>query len=721
MKLQTKYIFLTATIFAITAICFCLSIFLKLKGNEFFLIHDQWLFLSLEQLFKQASVRVFDSGGQPFSVQFSSGILHYFFSYPFLKLGLSIKNMEVFQFAIIIFISLFFPFLGFKKLYFYKNKNQQLSITDYFNILLITLFYFLSPYVVLAINGGVFWVINLALSFSFLPLFFYYTDRFTDNNSVTIIDSIIYALIVYFSSSLLTLFLPVIICTFFYVVGKWLINKKVTINLSKFFLSVLIFILLMLPFISMYVFETFFNKTYSAQGNVLTAGGGNQQGGLLYMFFFYFTWPLYIRWTPRNILTFSDYYVNNLFPLVPLSLFITLLIYLIKLKNIRSRVLPFLLILLVSLFIGKGPQKPLGEIFNYIVNNFVLFSAIRSPDNKFAPLIIFSIAAIFLYILRTTTHRIFLYFYLTLVIILMSFPLLTGEAILGKNKPGVSSEFKTSINNYFKDALKIINSDRQMANIIIYPPIRSVTFYQPDGSLYGGQDMFTMSINKPILYFDTIQPITSKLSSKLSQIYNKFNFQKINELNVKFIIIRKSLYFYYNTNPYDFTRFRSQLLHQVPVKKILDNDYMDIYEVDNKQFEPRIRVLNPNVKVNFIYINPIKYKISIKNINTEEKLIFAESFNKYWRLYDDRNNNTYFSLKDIGYLFKKPLFGDSHTIINDYQNSWTIDPTVINSSEINLVLYYLPQSLFYITVISSLSVFLILISILFFKAIDKYL
>lgn len=724
MKSQIKYLFITVIFFIIISFSFGFIIFSKLRANEFLFIHDQWLFLSLDQLLKQASTRIFDSGGQPFSIQFSSGILHYFFSYPMLKLGFSLKNIEIFQFIIIIFTSLLFSFLGFKKLYTYKSdKNEFLSFNDNLNIILITALYFLNPYIVLTINGGIFWSISFALSFSLIPLFIYYVDRFIDvDEIITITDCIVFGLITYFAASLLTLFLPLIICTVLYIISKWIINGKIVLNTGKFFLSILIFILLMLPFLSMLIFETFYNKTNSAQSNLVTSGGGNQQGGLLYMFFFYFSWPLYINWYPRNILTFSRFYINNFFPLVPLSLFIVISFFLIKLKKIKSQVSSLLLILLASLFLGKGAQKPLGEIFSYITNNFVLFSAIRSPDNKFAPLIIFSIATIFLFILRTKINKKFIYFYLISVVFIMSFPLLTGEAIFGRKESGVSGEFRTFINDDFKETLNTINNDKELANIIIYPPVQSVAFYQIDGNFYGGQDMLTKSINKPILYFDLNQQIANNLFTKLSVIYNKFDFRNINELNVRYVIIRKKLYFYNNAHPYDFVKFRSKLLKQVSAKKILDNYFLDVYKVDDKQFVPRIRIPNSNAKVIFTYVSPVKYKISITNLRNSEKLIFAESFNKYWNLFLDEENNFYFPLSDISYLFKKPLFANTHNTINDYMNSWLIDPDKIqknsiiqDSNNINLILYYTPQSLFYLTLIFSFGVLTILIVFLFYK------
>lgn len=71
-------------------------------------------------------------------------------------------------------------------------------------------------------------------------------------------------------------------------------------------------------------------------------------------------------------------------------------------------------------------------------------------------------------------------------------------------------------------------------------------------------------------------------------------------------------------------------------------------------------------------------------------------------------------------MFKKPIFENSHSLLNNISNEWTIDPSYIKqnydasyytvnkdgSINIDMVLYFVPQSFFYIGVIISFAVFM---------------
>ena len=69
----------------------------------------------------------------------------------------------------------------------------------------------------------------------------------------------------------------------------------------------------------------------------------------------------------------------------------------------------------------------------------------------------------------------------------------------------------------------------------------------------------------------------------------------------------------------------------------------------------------------------------------------------------------------ISYLWLKPIFDSAHQLVNGYANGWTIDPNYIKqnfdpsyykenpdgSIDIELTLYYKPQSYFYLGLIVS--------------------
>ena len=118
--------------------------------------------------------------------------------------------------------------------------------------------------------------------------------------------------------------------------------------------------------------------------------------------------------------------------------------------------------------------------------------------------------------------------------------------------------------------------------------------------------------------------------------------------------------------------------------------------------------INANTKINklsesigetpilsFNKLNPTKYKVSIKQAHKKFLLVFNESFNRYWKMYVNKNSNIF------------PLPDDKHVSVNGYANSWLIETDDIcqqknmcqknpdGSYSFELVIEYWPQRLFY--------------------------
>jgi len=68
-----------------------------------------------------------------------------------------------------------------------------------------------------------------------------------------------------------------------------------------------------------------------------------------------------------------------------------------------------------------------------------------------------------------------------------------------------------------------------------------------------------------------------------------------------------------------------------------------------------------------------------------------------------------FDISDLAYLWKRQIFDESHDMVDEYANGWTIDPEYIKANypkeyyrihsdgsiDIELTLYFKPQSYFY--------------------------
>jgi len=127
-------------------------------------------------------------------------------------------------------------------------------------------------------------------------------------------------------------------------------------------------------------------------------------------------------------------------------------------------------------------------------------------------------------------------------------------------------------------------------------------------------------------------------------------------------------------------------------------------------------------EITFKKINPTKYLVKIEGAKNPFWLVFLESFHKQWRLYNkgkvevkeedgafeeivadypklkvkEARHLMKFTPRDIKYLFRKPLDAQ-HQLVNGYANGWYVEPNRLGLGEdFTLVMYFWPQSLFYL-------------------------
>jgi|GEM_PF-1983390 len=130
-------------------------------------------------------------------------------------------------------------------------------------------------------------------------------------------------------------------------------------------------------------------------------------------------------------------------------------------------------------------------------------------------------------------------------------------------------------------------------------------------------------------------------------------------------------------------------------------------------------------KITFRRVNLTKYQVKVKGAKKPFWLVFSESFHDDWKLYSKQKTENRkqqaeeiaaeypnwgvkeakykwgFSPGDIKYLFGEPL-DTEHQLVNFYANAWWIDPEALNLPEdFNLVVFFRPQSLFCLGLLTS--------------------
>lgn len=87
----------------------------------------------------------------------------------------------------------------------------------------------------------------------------------------------------------------------------------------------------------------------------------------------YIFWKANTDWNTHQFLTLSQYELIML--IIPLLAFLAIFI-----RKIDNRVIFFISAAMISIFLAKGPNPPIGEIYSFLYQNIPLFDKLREPD-----------------------------------------------------------------------------------------------------------------------------------------------------------------------------------------------------------------------------------------------------------------------------------------------------------------------------------------------------
>lgn len=404
--------------------------------------------------------------------------------------------------------------------------------------------------------------------------------------------------------------------------------------------------------------------------------------------------------------TFNDY---HLLSIIYFSLWIIAIIAFFLSKEKKSTH-NWILILGLLLF-SVGPRGGLGLLYRYAVEHYSWFSFFRSYHNVFVVLFV-----LFIYTLLVSikTKKVLLNVIIFLSILLFPiFILSRNDTVLAKS---------TDLPQSYLSIKKIIDSDKTTNRVFILP-YSIYDYYMWDNGIQDKYFIQSLFKSKPVTFYRPTLD-NPKLKDLFGRIYEGINYSSdLEELGVKYIINRKDLT---DRNK----GFYTKLPTNVPGTLIFSSNEVDLYRLDNyKSF-----VSGSNIK--FTKINTVKYQISISNLKGSlHDLAFLESFHTGWKVYPisfkkhllcdsysiDRGgtqecfkDGSNFDLTDVSYLWGSSLPDSSHGL-QDYANSWNINSEFIRSMyssdyykvnengsiDIDLILYFKPQSYFYLGVIIS--------------------
>lgn len=505
----------------------------------------------------------------------------------------------------------------------------------------------------------------------------------------------------------------------------------------------IIFIFILELFLSIYFILPFISSQFEYLTKIT---GGKIIGNIVTIFSFtsnnvysIFSFTIYPDRYPLNNL-YSD---SNMFVALTLGYIIFLMVAILYQKGKQEKHwLHYMIVLLVLFFLLMRGTVPFDTI-NLFIYSLPGFNLFRSADKLFTFYPFFYLISLTLLLYYTKFSKRIINSIL-IIILIIPIPFYIG-GIPKYLSHEFQDEYKYTIQipiEYYK-IKELINKDDSQLSIISLPynVVNSINWANYPNWHFVGNDVLNLLYNK--FYITANAYDHPFLETNLS--FEEYNEAKIidnerflkllQKFSGKYILLHKDI----KKGLLDESRVTYNTIKQLEanniIRKLDENEYFTLYELNKNYLVPLI--FSDKNYLSFQKSNPTKYKIYLSNLTSKINIEFHQSHNSQWKLYlaSDPNNlwckqseyYTYtktteceytkkiFEISDLTYIWKKPIFEDTHTMVDEYANSWTIDPEYIKenypkefykqnkdgSIDIEMTLYFNPQSYFYIGVIIS--------------------
>lgn len=655
----------------------------------------------------------------------------YLFKYILYNLGFSyanIANSIMFLFLIGSFYSFFFAIR-------IINSNipeyLRLLCSAIYSINIFTFTIFTYPW----------WITHHFIIYIFIPLLLAFFQKLVTDCSV---KNIAYFIIIFLISTLgfnNIAFLAALLFFQMLLLIALFATKKIPLSLAAARKSIFVFSLQI--FLSIFFLLPYFASQFEYLSRIT---GGKVLGDIAGLF----------SWTSNDaysILSFTMY--KDKYPLINLysssKIFIALsLLYMIFIivailfhKGKQEKYwFPNLTIFLILLFLLMRGTAPFDRIniFLYSLPGFNLF---RSPDKLFVfyPFFYLVLLSQLFYCSKIPKKIITS---ILIIILVIPIPFYIGgipKYLSHEDENGY--KYTIQIPSKYYKIEEIINKDDTQLSMISLPysVVNSLNWANYPKWHFVGHDVLHLLYNKYYISANTYDhpALETNLSFKEyneANIVDKDKFLKIlQKFSGKYILLHKDINKYWLENSKVVYSTINELEASNIIKKLDENEYFTLYELDENYLIPLI-FSNKN-SLSFKKYSPVKYENSINNLKNKTNIEFHQSFNSQWKLYLKSNpNNSWckpleyyesskttecehtkqlFEISDLAYIWKKSLLDDTHTMVDEYANGWTIDPEYIKANypqeyytryidgsiDIELTLYFKPQSYFYLGAIVS--------------------
>lgn len=407
--------------------------------------------------------------------------------------------------------------------------------------------YMISPFTLITVNSGLFWIGNVALAIGILPLLAYFIWRcFVHERSRFVASSI----------AGLALCLVVVCWSVFFVyplliLGAVLLPLRLPPSPLDIKKAVVISAVVILgagsTLYGMYL--TAIDPGWRSATDAVTgnAAYANIRGGILTAFLQHATWLIYTPWTPRLVLGFPSHFFSAAFTLLTLAL-LGIVISTPLLYRSRQMLLGFsyvALCLVVALLFVKGAGEPLGVVYKAVLENAPGGGLIRTPDTKFGLFVIATIAIVLSLVLSDRERKLRWFRALCRIVIacsvaLHAVPFLRGQAVLA-----AGSDLATGGKGY---AVKLSATERRIigqlkadptAAVIVLPPTFGVTT-QREGGVFAYRHVISEFVPNPFYYSDWDDVPNEELRSRLKSAVHEGHWRLLSDINAGYVLVDRN-------------------------------------------------------------------------------------------------------------------------------------------------------------------------------------
>jgi len=455
---------------------------------------------------------------------------------------------------------------------------------------------------------------------------------------------------------------------------------------------------------------------------------------------------------------YQDNFVRSLTPKITAYLpWLLLIVLLFMYKRIRQKDISeyrFLLstasILLIFALLITRMEPPFERAtrFLYHLPGSMLF---RSPDKFliFYPFFLaIAIALAFSHIDRSLLRKSLL----AVLLLTITFPFFVG-GVTTYVTTGLASNIMDVVTDGYKIAVKLpdeyydtanmVNGEKGQLSILSLPYSvgNSINWSNYPKWNFVGYDFSYLLYDKLYISANTFDNVTeTEMSFKdyaEQNVVDKDRFLGLlQRFSTGYVILHKDIEEFWVDNSRVINDTIASLENDGALFELTDNQYFAFYKLSGRYRVPLIYA--DKCELSFQKINPTKYVIRLRGVDQRTSIAFHQSFNPQWKLYlrkissDDLSNpvESYANTNtvefgydkarvqwgDLLYLLRSPVFDNTHSMIEDYANGWIIDPQYIKENfgagycrenpdgtiDIEIVIYFKPQSYYYLGLIISI-------------------